>query len=425
MKQLLFFMTMWFVLINLSFATEVVSMKDFIKSAKKVNVGLTQILNKELQVAFNRRLSLDDSKITLSASAYRLFEYDENYSFLALSKMYQKSATELDFSLYSAPSTDLAYSLKVTQPLLKNNFGSLYEMAEKREDISDELISIEVKELYEDHIALLMSNYYDLYLFYINLKSAERVVKESEKLLSEINLKYEAKIASLKDVNLIKVQLIEDQSQLESAQLEYQKQKNIIKYEFGIDNNFNPMLNLPEKFVSSNIDEVIDASRKVKFDKLVNKKSKINIEYYEADLLPEFDVYAQRTDQETEIGLNYLINFGNDQANAQLEQAMWTYDDDLISADINQRSLVVTLHYLEDRLFYLDAQISKSAEMLDLYSEIVKEEQHEYKIGRTSLDQLVRYINNKNSYEKLFNTNVVLRYKTYTEWLRLTDDIVE
>lgn len=425
MKKILILLLLFLIQTAPVYAAENISVADFILYAKKINMELKRIAAYEFKRTFNKQLNLDESTLSLSIKGQQLLNNEENSGTISMSKIFRETGTELDGELLFEKNEDPSYRVKITQSLIANKFGDLYKKSEKIQDISDELISLEMKELYEDHLASLINIYYETYLKYINVESTRRVAEDSKLLMTNIKKRYNAKIATLKDVNRLKVQLIEDRASYDKAILEYNNIKKQIEVELGVSTNFIPIVNAPDKFVTQNIRQLVMNSRTVSIDMLSGEQAKINVNLYEAERLPELNIYAQKEEEDSQVGFEYSMKIGSEKDKALVESAKWTLNDTLMANNIEKKSLLTTLYYLSEQMLYLDKQITNNKQMMELYAQIVNEEQQDYNIGRIDLEQLVSSINKKNNYEKNYYVSLVNRCNAYTEWLRLTDNIVK
>lgn len=424
------------------------SLTDFLKESKKVNLVFKQILIDQLQVSFNQRINLSAADLILAAQGDLTLDTDDGKlsadESIGLSQLFPDTGTSWSLSLdnnHSLESSGMytSYTAKISQPLIRNAMGKLHHLQKKQLRINDEILILLIREAYEDHMASLINLYYDWVLAYIKVLAAETSLNENKKILSDVEDKYNHKIALLKDVNRIKLQVIEKLDQLILSQKDYANITSQIANALDIKDlkKYSPSLISTSLYKKSNeeITKIIQNSRQQRINDYILETSNLHGAILKADTLPQLDLYAQLNRAESQqisnaqtelsIGLSLEKNLFQTQKKAEIEKSKWQINKNKLVNQNRIGDLYTVLLQLQENIQYYQQVIISSQEKIVLSRSIVEEENKEYKFGRVSLDQLIR---SKDQYDSYLTQLDIYKIKLETskiEWLRLTDKLLK
>lgn len=426
---------------------EELTLVDFLKEAKKVNITFQQILIDELQVSFNQRIGLSAADIILSAQGDLVLNTDDgelsaNES-IGLSQLFPDTGTSWSLSIDNNHSLErsgmyTSFTALISQPLIRNAMGRLHHLQKKQIQINDEMLILQIREAYEDHMASLISLYYDWLLTYVIVDSTRISLIENQKLLRDIQDRYNNKIALLKDVNRIMLQVIEKKEQLITAQKDYANITNQIANALNIQqlNKYRPSLvsNSLYKKKNEDINIIIQKTRQQQINDYLLESNKINNSILKADSLPQLDLFAQlnrleskqtnSTTTELNIGLSFESNLFQTQKKAEIEKSGWQMEKNRLVNQNKISDLHLRLSQLQENINYYQQVISSTQEKIELSKNIVLEENREYRIGKVSLDQLIRSKDQHDSYLTQLDIYKIKLETNKIEWLRLSDKLL-
>lgn len=430
------------------------SMQEFLKRATASDPYFQVILADELYLAYQEDLELPASDIILDVTAqYNLnlekqTDNDENEyeGSISLSRLFPKTGTTLTAG-YSAQQYTVrdellmrtTFNAQVSQDIARNAFGRATRLKEKEIDVSSRLARYQVIEAYEDYMASLITLYMDWYASYENLKAVEEIVQYNNTLLQTIQRKQRYRVARPEDVDKMRLELASAREDMITMKDRYQRNAVRVYSSAGLAKE---RIYIPKKPAELSYDDYIEnkgkllSGRTMLMMKLLKRQGIIAADIAKDNLLPSAQLFAGYRRYGTDYdmnnpqdrvygGISSGINFGRQQEKAAFKTARI----DLYKQKMSNKS---TLLSLETDLEDLKRKIQRERELIKitdqkmiLVERVLKAEQNNYMIGKTSLNDLIMHKNNAAQirYNAIYHR--VLYRQLLVEWKRLTDVLVD
>ncbi|HMB19588.1 MAG TPA: TolC family protein [Spirochaetota bacterium] len=435
-------------------AGNVLSMTEFVSKSAQNDPHFQVILADELYLAYEKDLELPASDIILDVTAqYNLnleeqTDSDENEyeGSISLSRLFPKTGTTLTAG-YSAQQYTVrdellmrtTFNAQVSQDIARNAFGRATRLKEKEIDVSSRLARYQVIEAYEDYMASLITLYMDWYASYENLKAVEEIVQYNTTLLQTIQRKQRYRVARPEDVDKMRLELASAREDMITMKDRYQRNAVKVYSSAGLAKE---KKYIPQKPAELSYDDDIEntgqllSGRTMLMMKLLKRQGIIAADIAKDNLLPSAQLFAGYRRYGTDYdmnnprdrvygGISSAVNFGRQQEKA----AFKTAGIDLYRQKMSNKS---TLLSLETDLADLKRKIQRERELIKitdqkmiLVERVLKAEQNNYMIGKTSLNDLIMHKNNAAQirYNAIYHR--VLYRQLVVEWKRLTDVLVD
>ena len=424
---------------------------EFVAEAARKDTAFQEILIDELKLRYERELTVDARDFVLSIESqydYLYYPYDhDSETTISLSKLfpYYGASVEAEYSSsYGMTSRNITSDLEVkfSQSIAENAFGRNTRILDKIAGIEVEVAGHQVVEAYEDYLAELITAYYNWYSAYEDLKTGEASYDKSLELLENIEERARSNIALPIDVNKSALQAADKKENLVTLVNTYNEYLSII--EAAIRYEENDKL-IPEKLPSyaevtidfeKDYDKFWKKGRTSLMLKLLEEKSGLEVDRYADELLPSIDVFTgysvMGNDHDLEdqehlffIGTTLDWPLPGEEEIANYRVSRIDRDKAKLTTKGTYFELYTTLKNTAIRIERERNIIEIAKEKIELSEKIVKDEQENYSLGRSSLNDLIDEINKleDNRFNKISH-EVQLR-KEIIEWLRLTDTLVK
>jgi|GEM_PF-2290755 len=462
MRKIFIILTLALVSFHITSAEKkTLSLKKFLITAKTKDPEFKKILIDRLYGQYIKKYNMTSSDLILSIDGeYNLNLNDlsnssntstisvNNYEgTISLSKIFAKTGTSLGLS-YSAGSRSSAgkqinqstLTAQVNQSLVQNSFGKSTKILSKKLDLENKIIQYQVIESYEDYLASMISLYLNWYSSLKYLETAQSIVQYNNNLLYILQRKRRYGIAFPEDVKKIQLEVLTARENLIALKDQNQRNLNSICLHLGIDKeNLSPLkpslastiLNLK----NSTIGKALEKSRTIQTLKLLEKNSDLAVGIAKDTLLPSVELYGgysltgselyfQNPNHIVFLGISSSINFNDEKNKAQLKISKL----DKKKQKLSTKSLTLTY---KKNLFDTQSKIKREKELIDIFKkkvtvalQIYGAEIRNYKRGRTSLSDLIKYKNTvvQNRYNLIMHE--VIHMNLLIEWKRLTDTLV-
>lgn len=434
--------------LNSEIPEQKIKLEDFLKRVKSSDPQMQSIIADRLKMKYLTDLNLPSRQILLRVQNEYGFTRDQEPTKVlsaTLSKPILESGTVVSISKTMTERPDRSEDvtqMRIEQSLYKNAFGS--EVRERIENLEEQksVVELQVIEAYEDYMANAMTKYLDLTLAYLSYQTSQRLRKESETLLGNVQKKLQQNIASGTDFKRAKLQ------KAQRSENELQSKINMESLSSGIlailgepQNSIllpETVLNIEERLTNADIDmeRFLRVSRsKLIYDKQENINKK-NLELVRenlrpaANLLVGFNIdnstrFATTINREEGvIGINVDIPFDSSVVNAQIKEASYILLKSKLEKKTFENAIRESIVLIKNRIIRQRELLKISKEKRDLASDIVKEQTRRYQVGRVTLESLIEDRNNEAQSEFTYLTELINLNKLIVQWLALTDQLV-
>ncbi|MBN1696004.1 MAG: TolC family protein [Spirochaetales bacterium] len=433
-------------------ASTVVTLDAFIEAVRG-NSHFEEILIDELSLVYNEILNIpySDWIVALKGGYSLQYEEDMTHGFIidsSLSKLFPESATGLSLSYKLSPSVSpmAQYSSNVTlgveQAIVKNAFGKTNTMKKEIAGIEREIARYQIVEAYEDYCAALLALYYQWYSGYGNVLNARQSLDDSRTLLKNVEEKFSFKVASTNDVNKSRLQVLSKREALMKAEQDYEEKTIRVAEAMGKMRGpagFRPewrTLDIDISEYDKKTETFIEESRTSGILDRLAAVNRINKAIAMDDLLPSATLYATcsvsgndrlfypNTQHDIRAGIDIKLPFPRTQGAASYKIKELNLEKNIVSSGNKLLLLERDLRILLREMAFQKEMIGLAGEKIKLAEAIVKEEEKNYRNGKTDLNNLISAVNTLESNRYAQNNYAVLLHLSYIEWLRLTDSLV-
>jgi outer membrane protein TolC len=430
----------------------VITVSEFIQSVCK-NSHFEEILLDELSLTYNEMLKIPYSDWILALKGGYTVTYEEDFSHgmeldASLSKLFTDSATGLSVSYRISPPVSpftqysSRMSLGIDQAIVQNAFGKTNSMKKAIAGIEREVAQYQIVEAYEEYLAALIAFYYRWYLGYENVMNAELSLKDSMELLNNIKEKFRFKVASQNDINKSTLQVLAKQETLLKTRQDYEELALQIKEAMGLlhdGHTFQPAfraLEINPAELEKNLGTFKNESRTSHILDQINKVNEINKTIAFDDLLPSASLYATytisgdeyvfypNTQHEVSIGIDFKLPFPKTQSESAYKIKELHIRKSILNSQNKIIQLERDLRILLKSMQYQVQMIGLAENKIRLAEDIVREEEKNYRNGKTDLNSLISAYNTLESNRYSKNNLEVLLHLSYIQWLRVTDCLV-
>lgn len=438
-----------------------ISIEEFLEAAAG-HSRFSEILIDELSLDYDEALKSRTGPLVLSLLTEYSLTYDRTLlnnlkGGVSLSKLFALSGTTLSGSYSFSPSqsgggqgsssfnlkVNSTLSFKVEQEIVKNSFGKSERLKRLLAGNEKELAYYQIVESYENYLALVITLYIDWYALYENLKFTEKAVGESRVLLTNTREMFSYNVATGADLNKSELQLLTRQGQLKELESNYRSFLYRIKELMGIEDEelyLIPAFSLAEgdliPLADREREEGLESSRTARLYELLIKNRELERKNSLNELLPSLNLYSGYSF--SGVGFGFEENSRHSfQLGLELSYALpqpgsfAAYKRDELELEKEQLKSSNSLDSLKESLELLRYNLELEREMIELSERkvrlsesIVKSEEKDYRLGISSLNNLIGQYNSLNS-NRLEGINHIVRYyRYYVEYLRLSDRLV-
>lgn len=433
-----------------------IDIREFVIKVLENDPAFQEILIDELTLKYNRDLELPVSDFIMDTTAS--FSWDPRVSYLkgessgniSLSRLFPTTGTKVStgYSVTEGLDDEGKYNIRsgfnaeVRQSILSNAFGKNTRRIEKRIGVENEIARHQIIEACEDYLASLISIYGDWLSSYENVATAGQSLESTRDLVRIVQQKRRARIALPEEVDRIVLELEEAKERDILARENYLNITNQVRAAMGekyYKKDIAPVrVEIPDPLKSMDSTELetwMEESRTFQMMSLLQKRGLLMVDIARDNMLPSAEVflgyqstgtqYDIRTpDQKAYAGITLNMNFGKQVESARLEQAR-----------IAQKKVEYTnrsdLYTLKTDLLNLQNRLNQGRKLLDiakhkslLARRVLRAEKYNYRIGKADLNDLIIAQNNVVEAGYLETSRVVELHKLNTEWLRLSDRLV-
>ncbi len=427
-----------------------IAIEDFIRAVCQHDQQFQVILSEALVQQYQAALAVPSDQLLLSAGAnYHLNlmvnDEDESDASLQLEGLLAQTGTQVTASLNYGSDNILDQSIttasfSVAQPFLNNAFGHTHRLLTKVKGLEVELATYQVLEAYEDYLAQLMDLYYAWVAQWAQVEAERKILSQQERLLRNIQDRFQHKIADQLDVNKIKLQVLGSREVLLSREQDLQTLLKTIRRYTGWSGPLNkmpatilPYRPLPDSFETAFARVKVHSRSFAILNKIIEKNG-LEARVWAEDLMPSAQLKLglrtegekQLTDrrQEWRAGVEVRYDFLDQQprlkqALAQAQKKQNTLKKEALEQHLQDQmeSLFTAMTYGQKRLTLLDQQIA-------LNEKVLAQEERHYLQGRAELNDVISASRElaDNRFAKIDLAMQVNRL--LIEWLRLTDQLV-
>ncbi|MFW6134574.1 MAG: TolC family protein [Elusimicrobiota bacterium] len=425
----------------------VLTIDEFIERASNRDTNFEEIMTEELKLNYSKDLQLPAGDIILSVkSEYQLQNPDEGSKSVSLEKLFPYLGAQIT-AQYSTSRSELSdnrdsqFSVYFSQPVARNAFGRTTRIRDKIIGAETELAKYQITEAYEDYLAIVITAYYNWYFSYENVKIGESSYQQSLRLLENIKQRRKNNIALPIDVNKVNIQVLAKKENLVELEEEYQnllnKVKQIIRYDKG--EQIIPVDPFMYKKREIDFEEEYknfkSTSRTYSILNLLEEKTELDVKKEAGDILPSANlllgvetqgkgVDIKNSENDLYAGLSFTWPFPSVKERAELRiseiekrRQSLSNENKYLQLDTDLKNLFLSIQR-EKKL------ISIADEKISLAESVLEDERENYSYGRVSLNDYIAAVNivDQNRFSKL-NHSVRLKI-LMTEWLRITDQLI-
>lgn len=418
-------------------------LSTFLSKAAQNDSVFQEILVRELGLRYQRALGLPtaDWVTTLMAD----YAYDPGWSTsLSLDKLFPASGTSAEAGFSRIEGGTLAgseFHLRVSQAIARNAFGRAVRWDRDLIDLEVSLARHQIVEAYEDYLASLNSLFLRWYSAHESLKTAVSSLKETKKLLKNIQARQGQNIALPVDVNKIRLQVLSREEGLIQRREEEQRFQNLIRQairaeqkEIMVPQWDDPRPGLVEDFDKS-WQDLSSQNRTLAILQNLKDQTSLELRRRAHDLLPSAQLYIDWSqagtkdnpfagDDEWTGGLSVQVPWGWKKEKARHAISKIKARRTELDSEGRRLSLVTDLRNLHGEIRKEDTLVKLTENRLEVAREVLKDETSNYSMGRISLNDFIRSVNSVE--DARFNAirHRVQRELLIVEWLRLSDSLV-
>ncbi len=426
-------------------------LESFIDLASQRNTTFEEILGRELTLQYREIIDLPADDLMLSVKTRYILNLDGNdgspeYQ-VSLDRLFPATATRIsgswnsDFS-FSDSSSESSFSLTIVQPIAENAFGRSWRLKKKRSGIESDIARYQIIEAYEDYLASLIGLYYDWYAAAENLATARMALRETEKQLDNILERAENHIALPIDINKIRVQAVSRKENLLDLENRYQSFTNLVREAIRDDRNdplpvpVRPAIpTIPDNRRGDGQPVLNDSGRTALMLDLLEEKAGIEVAEKTETLLPSISLTAgidingndlTMPDPDTGLsaGIHLELPLPGKQEKALQEISRINRMQVTLRTANARISLETALRNLCRSMLNQQQLIVLASEKIALSRSVVRDEQRNYSLGKTSLSDLIDEINRLEQHRVNLITREIELQKLLLEWKRLNDTLV-
>lgn len=425
------------------------SFDNFIKLAIKRDSEFEQILIDELNLKYQKSLSLPAKDLVLAVKHQHEFylsqDRDSPSTTVALNKLFPFFGTELSTE-YEVGATVLSdtesskLSFTIAHPIAQNAFGKSTRLLDKIVGLEVDIAQYQIMEAYEDYYATIILAYYSWFTDYQNLLVAQASYSENLKLLDNMNERHSKKIALRIDVNKVELQVLSKKDKLILLEEKYKNSTSLIyqiirdKGNVFIPENAKPLDNIERDF-NTVYENITRTSRTFEILRMLEDKSTLSVERDADELLPSIDLISgyelkgedYRIDNDDNllfVGLTFGFPFFQ-----QVEKA--EYQVSKIAEQKQKLQTVNTYYKIYTQLMNVYLAIDRERQLIETADKriefaesILKDERDNYSFGKITLNDYISAYNvlDNNKFNKISHENEYR--KLIIEWLRLSDQLI-
>lgn len=426
-----------------------VTLDDFLRAVPEKDLGFHRILVDELKLKYRRALDVPAADWVASVLAdyrfdprERLAEEDSEVG-LGLQWLLPKTGTTLSAGLSDGQSGLTGgysrWEAGLTQDIARNAFGRAVRMEDRIVEMEIEIARHQIVEAYEDYLARLVAVYLDWYFAHENLKAARQGHRESAGLLENVEERRRRSVALAVDVDKVRLQVMTKEERVVRLAAEYEVQSNLARRAMGLESSEAVVPRDPTgRWTMPGEAEAAlagfrDDSRTARVLRRAEDLGLQTVLRYADDLLPslELGVSYRATDRDGADGEYRVVSAvelalpvrrsreraRHETARAELRKAELSTADVLSRAGVDLRNLAVRIAAEEKRIRMTEERIAVSERILG-------EEKENYSLGRTSLNDLIRFVDDLEEQRFSRIARSVERTRYLVEWLRLSDRLV-
>ncbi len=429
---------------------QVLDTELFVEKSCAANPVFSRILTDSLYLKYKEALEMPLDNYTLD------FEFSYDYkpdtdnggtgSKISLSRLFPATGTEGSINYQYTPGMadpSSSVSFEISQDIAENAFGKAYSLEGIGIDSQKKIAQYQIAEAYEEYLSVLIQEYYRWVSVSENLKTAENGYKEGLKLLENTEKRRASMIASSLDVSQMKLTVLDKKENLLKIRSEYDKTVRKIK-DFMKDKS-ETVIKPGSRSINLKLDDDFDtAFEKIKtgartffiLDEL--EKSGLNsIEIKKRALMPSAELfsayryggagYLPEADpvRSLSFGVRISTGFPDKKQKAALETASIDYSKTLLSREISTDSLRLALYELYQQIKDTDVLSELYNEKLSAAEMILKDEEQNFKIGKSTLKDYTDAINRLDSIRYGIQSLKAQKNIYNIEWMRLSDTLAE
>ncbi|MBN2041153.1 MAG: TolC family protein [Spirochaetes bacterium] len=432
-----------------SAGSNIITLQEFIRDVCRRDLTFQEILMDNLKLAYYKDLNLVSGDILLSVMSrynFLLNDSDNNghITSVSLSRLFPASGTEVSASFDSSPNSmrgrTSAFTGAVSQPIAQNAFGYINRLNERIQELDIELAKHQIVEAYEDYLASLIVLYYQWYSDYSNLKTADSALEESIRLLRNIKAKKRFNVAYQSDVDKIDLQVIEKQENLYTLREEYSNTFELIcqaahyKKEKELIPEFSSYYEKEPDF-NSEFSAFKNAGRTFNMLSVIEQKGSIEVKRNANALLPSVNLlfgYSKEkatglsadTEDSLYAGVSLDFPFRQQKNRAAYNISKIEEKKTALSSENTRQKLRTDLKNIYTQIQLEKKLILSADRKIQLGTRIVKSETKDYQLARIQLSELIKSINDLESYKNKKVYHTVKLHTLRIEWLRLLDKLV-
>lgn len=428
----------------LSAEERTLSFSEFLTTASRKEERFQQILLQALKARHERVLRTPAADFVVdvlagqTVPALKISQGAETASG-GLSFLFPKTGTELRAEGFKNKSGEETWSFSWAQDIAKNAFGRAARLESALASVQEELALYQVVEAYEDYLATLSAVYLDWYLAFANRQTARAAVEGGEKLLENLKERRKLGVALPVDVEKTRLQVLERKDRMIRLDSEYEQKTNDIRRALHLEEKAKIVPQDPTGeafFGRRDVPEALSPeSRTARLFAVKEKAARLALERAAVDLLPSLQarlVYGTNLDFSSpddtrEWGASFFLSFplsrSNEKAQRRLKQT--EHEETVLETQDVLSRLKATLLNLALEQKALEERLRIAAERISSAEKILKEETRNYTLGRTDLNDLLRFSNSLE--DQRFNRAAlsVDLMKILLERLRLLDELIK
>ncbi len=423
------------------------TLDSYLESLKREDLELKRFVHQRVQTRFNKDLSLPNAgwltQITHTygiASGVAKSRTSETTA--SVTKNFRDTGTNLNLSYNENDLADRAEevrSAQVAQSLIRNPLGLRTGQIEDRIKEENRVVFLQVLESYEDYVAEKIIQYLDLILAYENLKTAQSLYSDIQKLWKEVNKRKDNNIALGVDVDRATAQKLQFERAVLEAKISLQSlQKSLVAaFDRSKPINFTPQKEIP--FIKKDMDlsqKPLEAQRTMEILAARETAASFEISQRKRDLYPEGEfILGYRHDEsqrfstivnreETVFGLNFEYSFDNTLNEAQVDQAQYNKTQVEIERIRTKKELDALLSDLKQRIQIQNQRVKLLSRQQVVLKRLIGGEQGRFTRGRVDLETL---INTQNTYAQVRFDLVAQKIelaKNIVRWKQNTDQLI-
>lgn len=426
-----------------------IPVEEFLRTATKNDAAFHRILVDELKLKYKKVLDLPAGDWVAQVLAGYDFdpgtreEGDETSVDASLARLFPKVGLTLSAEAGGSRDGSVAdnsyWEAGLSQDIARNAFGRAVRIDNRISEIEIEIARHQIVEAYEDYLAHLVSVYLDWYFAYQNLKAARQGHKESVSLLENVKERLRRSVALDVDVDKVRLQVMEKEERVVVLEADYEVQSNLVRRAMAlpaeraiIPQDPTARWDLPAATEEA-LERFGEESRTARLLRSAEKRGAENVSRYADDLLPsiKLGVAYRETDWdalEDERRVYSSVELGlplkrpqekarHKTAKIELDKAKFTTQDVLSRVGTDLRNLTVQIMSVQERIGMTDEKIAISESILEA-------EKENYSFGRTTLNDLIRFVDGLEEQRFARIARTVQRARFLVEWLRLSDRLV-